>query len=277
MGKIPDLVWRWLVPLVVLALLGGLALLWLWPTRAPVRQAGWQQEAGGFAVKAGARRLFTFDGVKDRVFAADSPEVHFEAGQDFSIEAWIKAYPAASPFALRLVNFLLAHPSAGRLAPRTVAQWLQARSRDNDFGAMPIVDKHHPVSTIEAVGFQLYLDHGRLACQLASAPMRPLAFSNYISPGPPLQDGRWHQVAMTVQRTAATGGRLYLDGQVVLTFDPTGQGGDLSNTEPLRIGNHANPSLYCFFKGAIGGVTVYRRVIPAEAVAAEYLAGPPKR
>jgi hypothetical protein len=138
---------------------------------------------------------------------------------------------------------------------------------------MPIVDKHHTASTIESVGFQFYLDHGKLACQLSQSPMRPLGFQNFISSAPPLQDGHWHHVAMTVKRDLAAGGKLYVDGHQVFVFDPTAQAGDLSNTEPLRIGNHSNAGLRCFFKGAISSVAVHRGEMTAEEVGASYRAG----
>jgi len=59
----------------------------------------------------------------------------------------------------------------------------------------------------------------------------------------------------------------------VLVFHPTAQAGDLSNLEPLRIGNHSNPNLRCFFKGAITGVALPRRVLSAEQISASYRAG----
>ena len=73
---------------------------------------------------------------------------------------------------------------------------------------------------------------------------------------------------MSVERASVSGGKLYVDGRQVLVFDPTRQAGDLSNSEPLRIGNHANPGLRCVFKGVIGDVKLHRRALSAEEVAA---------
>jgi len=247
-------------------------------TRRSVRQVQCQEEKQGrWSVKEGSNAAFEFVGFGDRVFVTNAPELNFVASQDFSIEAWIKAYPVASKNARKVAAWLTAHPGAARILPRRFSAWIAARTADNDFGVMPIVDKHHPTSTIEAVGFQLYLDHGRLACQLSAAPSRPLGFQNFVSPSPNLHDGRWHHVVATVERNSAQGGRLYVDGQPVLTFDPTRQAGDLSNEEPLRIGNHANPSLKCYFKGTITGVTIIRRSLATNEIAANHRAGRPSR
>jgi len=68
-----------------------------------------------------------------------------------------------------------------------------------------------------------------------------------------------------------------VDGKQVLMLDPTAQAGDLSNSDPLRIGNHSNPNLRCFFKGTISGVTLHREVLGTDEIASHYRAGRPKR
>jgi Concanavalin A-like lectin/glucanases superfamily len=265
----------------LLILGGGLMLAALaWGNRPPQAvQAEWQEEGNGrYVITEGASRIFKFDGLGgNRVFVPDAPAFDFGANQDFSVEAWIKAYPSSSDLACALNRWLQAHSAALRFTPRPIAAWINAHSAENAFGVTPIVDKHQTPSTVEAVGFQLYLDHGRLACQLAEPPMRPLGFQNFVSPGPDLQDGQWHHVAMTVERSRPGGGKLYVDGRAALVFDPTRQSGDLSNSEPVRIGNHADPNLRCFFKGLIGNVALCRRALSAEEVAASFRAGRPKR
>ena len=91
--------------------------------------------------------------------------------------------------------------------------------------------------------------------------------------GPDTRDGQFHHVAVTVQRDSATGGKLYVDGQEVLTFDPTVAAGDLSNTEPLRIGVNANATFFSNFKGAIDEVSLYHRALTAAEVRSIYSAG----
>ena len=263
--------------MAVLAVLAAmLALMWFGSGKGSgqLRIAEWEGKAAGvYAIKSGREKSFHFDGHSDRVLVTDSPEFHFGTNEDFSVEAWIRAYPSYSPLAQRLEAWLQSHPTMASYIPRSIGTWISIHAADNDFGVMPIVDKHHTASTIESVGFQFYLDHGKLACQLSQSPMRPLGFQNFISSAPSLQDGHWHHVAMAVKRNSATGGKLYVDGHQVFVFDPTAQEGDLSNTESLRIGNHSNPALRCFFKGAISGVAVHRGEMSGEDVSASYRAG----
>jgi hypothetical protein len=267
--------------LIILGALCGLlgfVLLIGKQTKPQVRQAEWQeQEHGRYVVRDGRETSFRFGDLHERVLAADSPSLHFGTNQDFCVEAWIKAYPVTSPWTRRLRAWIQAHPASARFVPKAARDWINEHSVDNDFGVTPLVDKHQTPSSIEAVGFQLYLDFGRLACQLAQQPMRQLGFQNFVSPGPNLLDGRWHYVAMSVQRTSPAGGKLYVDARKVLTFDPTSEAGDLSNLQPLRVGNHANPNLRCIFKGTIDDVGFYRRALPAEEIAESYRSGHPRR
>ena len=52
-----------------------------------------------------------------------------------------------------------------------------------------------------------------------------------------IADGEWHLVAVTVDRTSSTGGKLFVDGNVVLTFDPTTVPNSISNNEDLILFN----------------------------------------
>jgi hypothetical protein len=243
-------------------------------TYGQLRSAEWKEEpAGCYRINYGPNTKFRFDGHSDRVLVGDTPQFHFGTNQDFSVEAWIKAYPSWSPLAQKLQVWLQTHPATIRFTPRWLDTWISTHSINNDFGVTCIVSKSLAASTIEATGFEFCLNNGRLACQLAQAPMRQLGFQNFISPSADLQDAHWHHVAMTVQRTSASGGKLYVDGKQVLIFDPTAQAGDLSNSEPLRIGNHSNPNLRCFFKGAIAGVALHRESLSAREVSAIYRTG----
>jgi hypothetical protein len=180
---------------------------------------------------------FSLDGVDDRITASDSPALDFGPGVDFSIEAWIQAFPA-----------------------------------DRSYGVMTILDKRYAPADYECLGIGFYLQDGRLALQLCDT-LTPYAWSCFVSSGPNLEDGQFHHVAVTVQRNSTTGGNLYVDGQVVLTFDPTSQAGDLSTTEPLRLGNHASPWLNCYFKGIIDEMSIYRRALSTDEIAAIYAGG----
>lgn len=182
---------------------------------------------------------FDFRDSHQRILIPDSPAFHFGAGEDFSIEAWFQAQPA-----------------------------------DTSFQLVTIVDKHHTPNTVSAVGFVFGLWNGRLGCMLSDDPA-PEHRTDYVSSAPDLRDNKLHHVALTVRRTCHPQAELFADGREVLSFDPSGQPGDLSNSEPLRIGNHANPDLDCFFRGLIYDVALYHRALSPDEIRRLY-ADPPK-
>lgn len=72
----------------------------------------------------------------------------------------------------------------------------------------------------------------------------------------------WHHVVVTVSRSSNTGGRFYVDGVHVGTFDPRGHTGSLSNTSPLTVGASSTGTSDFFF-GAIDEVEVFGRALNA--------------
>jgi hypothetical protein len=129
---------------------------------------------------------------------------------------------------------------------------------------LPIVDKRELPGGAwdpQSIGYFLFLYNGRLAFQLGDG-----TFFNYISDSswPDLRDEAWHHVAVTVDRNSATGGNLYVDGAVVLNFNPTNQLGALTNSQPLFIGRHAASSQPSFI-GRIDEVEIFSRpLLPQE-------------
>jgi hypothetical protein len=241
----------------------------------PRPKSGWAQwrQAGNdrYAVEREGNTAFGFDGLSNRVLVPDAPAFHFGSNQDLSVEAWIKAYPPVSKWALRMASWSTAHPVTVPWMQR-LERALMIFPRPNDFGVMPIVDKHHTSNIVSAVGFLFYLDSGRLGCMISDS-LTPDHRAVFVAPGPNLQDGHWHYVVLSLERPSHTGGNLYVDGKLVLTFDPTRQAGDLSNTEPLRIGNHANPALRCFLYGVIDHVALYRHALQAKEIDAAFREG----
>src|ERR1043165_1643059 len=75
-----------------------------------------------------------------------------------------------------------------------------------------------------ATGYALYLVYGQLGCQISANGV----YHNFQPSGPDLRDGRFHHVAVSVDRDSPTGGHLYVDGVSIYTFDPTVAQGDLS-------------------------------------------------
>jgi hypothetical protein len=180
-------------------------------------------------------QAFSFTVAGDCVQVPTAPNLNFGPGDDLSIDAWI----------------LIEYPS-----------WTATY--------LPIVDKrvlpNGPFDP-DAVGYSLFLYNGSLAIQLGDG-----TFFNYISSGPDLRDVRPHHVAVTVDRNSATGGTLYVDGAVVLIFDPTNRPGDLTNNQPLFIGRHAgDPSVSVI--GLIDEVEIFNRVLTAGEIKAIFAAG----
>jgi hypothetical protein len=90
----------------------------------------------------------------------------------------------------------------------------------------------------------------------------------FVAPGPDLRDGQFHHVALTLDRHSTKGGKLYVDGRPVLTFDATTSNGNLANTEPLLIGTHPDTTLHAGFKGLIEDVRLYSRALSPDEIEA---------
>jgi hypothetical protein len=95
-----------------------------------------------------------------------------------------------------------------------------------------LLDKR--VSSTKA-GYHMVLYNGRLLFQLGNAS----AMANFWNPSSAaLNDNAWHLVAVTVDRDNASGGKLYVDGNVIHTFNPTSLAGSMDNAAPLLLGRH---------------------------------------
>lgn len=79
----------------------------------------------------------------------------------------------------------------------------------------------------------------------------------------PVTRTTWMHMAVTVDRNSTTGGKIYLNGSVVHTFNPTAEQGSLNNTNPVWIGRLANN----WFQGKIDELTVYKKVLSGEEIA----------
>jgi hypothetical protein len=176
----------------------------------------------------------------------NSPQLNFGSNADFSIEAWLKYLPGNSPL--------------GAKDPPQL--FIVQKTEPMIFG---------PIRPVTVVGYSMLLQDGRLACQLSMPPFTTDNIPTFLSPNPDLRDGMFHHVALTVNRGASDGGRLYVDGQIVLTFDPRAVRGSLSNSAALAIGDDSvrgggflqtNPT------ERIDELTVYNRALsPVEVLA----------
>jgi hypothetical protein len=154
----------------------------------------------------------------------------------------------------------------------TIEAWIQPQSAATSYDVMSVVEKRYTPDAFSAVGYELCLISGKLAVQISDSlnvyPLVVVADSTAD-----LRDTYWHHVAVSINRTCADGGRLYVDGVRVATFDPTSEQGDLTTTQPLLIGMHPDPSLDCNFRGGIDEVTLYKRALTDDQIAAIFYTG----
>ena len=101
-------------------------------------------------------------------------------------------------------------------------------------------------------GYHVTLYNGRPLLHMCDAS----GWSNYFG-GPPINDGKWHYVAIYVERNNPTGGKIYVDGQCAHTFNPIGRNGSLNNSVPLLIGKHADSSPKNF-EGTLDELWIFR-------------------
>jgi hypothetical protein len=123
-----------------------------------------------------------------------------------------------------------------------------------------------------AIGYELNLVAGKVQIQISDSLTKPYLIVGQV--GPDLRDGAWHHVAVTFQRTNTSGGKFFVDGQLIHTFDPTSQQGDLTTSEPLLIGMHPDyPRLDLNFRGGIDEVSLYGKALTADDIRRIFNAG----
>ena len=164
-------------------------------------------------------------------------------------------------------------PDAPSLDVGTADFSLDAWIKTTSTGLQNIVDKRVDNRPVSINGYSLFTFGGFLSFQMADSV--GAGFTNFFSTAL-VADGVFHHVAVTVDRDSATGGKLYVDGVVVLTFDPTLRPGTLDNSGDFRIGRIATPNVgntEAFFSGLIDEVEIYNRALTAGEIAAIVNAG----
>ncbi|MBX3027125.1 hypothetical protein KF840_19660 [bacterium] len=159
-------------------------------------------------------------------------------------------------------DFVQASPSLNFPGNFSLDAWIQTTNS----AQAPIIDKRLNAGN-NPVGYYLFVFGGTLAFELGDG--QPQLW--HVSPGPVISDGAWHHVAATIDRGSTTGGRLYVDGALVHTFDPTTRPGSTANGFFLRIGQQWVSAIA--FQGAIDEVELFDRAISAAEVQAIYQAG----
>jgi len=133
-------------------------------------------------------------------------------------------------------------------------------------GEAAVVEKRHNAGTSTPTGYYLFVLNGTLGFELADG--QPQLW--HVSPGPIINDGLWHHVAVTVDRGSTTGGKLYVDAALVHTFDPTTRPGNIASIFPLRIGQAYISAIQ--FQGAIDEVELFDRELQAQEIQAIFQA-----
>lgn len=119
------------------------------------------------------------------------------------------------------------------------------------------------------VGYLFMVNGGRLLLQMGDTTNS--WFNYHSSSTPRVDDGQWHLVAVTVDRSSSSGGRMYIDGNLVYTFNPTGRSGNTSNSARLEIGRTTGGGNY--FDGAIDEVELFDRALSASEITGLWNAG----
>lgn len=132
-------------------------------------------------------------------------------------------------------------------------------------GLQTILDKR--VNAANPRGYHLFIFDGRLGFQIATGT----TFSNFVAPGNPVADGNWHFIAVTVTRCRGAAGRLYVDGNLALSFAPLI--GNLSNPANLNIGRRIPAFGANYLRGALDELEIFKRALSAAELQAIFNAG----
>ena len=118
-------------------------------------------------------------------------------------------------------------------------------------------------------GFTFFLSStGEIGVQLANSSTD---FDNHFSPAPTVRDGRFHHVAVTVDRAA--GVSFYVDGvRTAAAPHPIMKTTDVTNSGNLYLGRHVRDS-NCTLAGVLDEVSIYSRVLSPSEIARIHRAG----
>jgi hypothetical protein len=174
----------------------------------------------------------SFNGSDNYVEIPHDPNLNFGEG-DFSMSAWIK-------------------------------------TSDSDAYIFNKEYKKYKVDNVQ--GYALYLFNGDLSLRLADgngswkcSTSASASCTNYDSGKSIPADGGWHLVAVTVDRDDPSGGKFYIDGIEVNTFNPTFRSGSLDTEKPLKLGSNSS-STSGMLNGELDEVTLYQRALTKEDI-----------
>jgi hypothetical protein len=121
-----------------------------------------------------------------------------------------------------------------------------------------ILDKRVESSGPVITGLHVYTYGGKVAMQLGDGS----TYQNYVSTTS-IADGNWHSVIISVTRNSATGGKMYVDGNLQYTFNPTSVQGNITNTTALTIGKRSatTTTATSYFKNSFDDLVILKTAL----------------
>ncbi|MEK7833523.1 MAG: LamG domain-containing protein, partial [Acidobacteriota bacterium] len=146
----------------------------------------------------------------------------------------------------------------------SIDAWVKIENPNDASGVRVLVEKREQIGK-NYFGYSFFLYNGKLGLQLADGTAY-----NYGSKLTVPADGNWHLVAVTVDRSNASGGTFYLSlgtpGNFTVqtaSFNPMNRPGDLNNNRPLRIGSLTLDGPASLFKGSLDEVELFKQMLTA--------------
>ncbi len=158
-------------------------------------------------------------------------------------------------------------------APFSVDTWVM-RDPAPPSGHQPLLNKRYAPSVFgqPSHGYYIGLFNGNLRVELADGlgvTNSTVFQSNLSIPA----DGQWHFVAVTVQRTSANGGRMYVDGAAPFVFNASLRPGSLANAADLLIGaGYPTGGALVGFDGLMDEIELFDRELTPQDVTDIFLA-----
>jgi Concanavalin A-like lectin/glucanases superfamily len=121
-----------------------------------------------------------------------------------------------------------------------------------------LVDKRDYSTAIPSTvrGYSLYLYPNQFGTQMADDRRWYNFGANAVLPN----DGKWHHLVTTIERKNTSGLKLYMDGTLIGTFNPTFFTNSLDSNTTLKIGQTSYP-MQVFLKGSVDDVRLYKRAL----------------
>jgi Ca2+-binding RTX toxin-like protein len=140
----------------------------------------------------------------------------------------------------------------------SISTWIKTTSTGLDVLVDKRIEASGPVQ-----GYVFAIQNGNLGFQLGDGQ----GFSNYgYGSSTFVADGEWHHVAVTVDRDLTDGGKFYIDGVQVATFNPTTRQGSLDNSIALTIGKRSDSSNPGHFTGSLDEVRLFDEALSATEI-----------